>query len=387
MARSNDSTCFSGRSGRSKIRPIAEPASGGLAHPLFPARRFMLGRSRFGLALFFSLVLAACGQTATVDPSAPRVAETDPAPEATGVPLSASVHATFSGRIDPATMNTDTFIITGVSGEVLYQNQKATFTPSIPLANETTYHAVLTTGIKDLDGIPLASNFIWAFTTSAQSGGETADQTPPEIRSISPGEGTADAAVDAPIRVVFSESIRPETLHAGTFFVRGVSGEIRYDDAARTATLQPLTPLNLQTQYQATVTTGVTDQAGNPLAAARSWSFTTGPSADLTPPTVIDRRPTGKDVSIQSVVTVQFSEPIKPETLAGHFTLISRGRSVPGEIRYDEAARTATLTPSRLRHGTDYTVVLTHDVQDVAGNRLEHTSWSWRTENRPEESN
>lgn len=416
--------------------------------------------------------------------------ETNPAPEATGVPLSTPIQATFSNGIDPVTINKDTFILTGVSGEVTYQNGKAVFTPSIPFADGTTYHAVLTTGIKDLDGVPLPSNFIWSFTTGSGGG---PDQTPPEIVTLSPEEGRSDVPIDAPIRVVFSESILPGTLRSDTFFIQGISGKISYDDARRTATLQPATPLALNTRYDVTVTTGVTDRAGNPLTAARTWSFTTastvdssppsvtstspadqetgvpvnttvkalfskeideqnlqsnfilqgpdggeiaaavdydsssqaatltpsaplqpntiyqatvrkgvsdlggrslaadvqwsfttGSAEDRTPPAVTERHPIGQDVPLNSVIAVQFSEPINPQTLAGHFVVTSRGRAIPGVIRYDAASRTATLTPLLLRYDTNYTTVLTHDIKDLAGNRLEHTSWSWRTVHKPD---
>ncbi|TAK01691.1 MAG: hypothetical protein EPO39_14075 [Candidatus Manganitrophaceae bacterium] len=455
--------------------------------------RSLLGKNRCRLLLFLFLGLTACGGTVTENLSGPRVVETDPVPEATGVPLSAPIQATFSSRIDPVTINKDTFILTGVSGEVTYQNQKAIFTPSIPFANETTYHAVLTTGIKDLDGIPLSTNYIWSFSTGTGTGGGGSDQGPPAIVSTSPEEGATNVAIDAPIRVVFSESILPETLRSDTFFIQGISGRIRYDDPTRTATLQPLAPLTLQTRYQVTVTTGITDRTGTPLDAGRSWSFTTASTVDTSPPsivstlpgdqengvavntavkaifskeispeslqgrfilqdpggreigatlgfdpgslaatltptgplqpetpyqaivrsgvadlsgrllpadvrwsfttggsedrirpTVIERRPAGRDVPLDSVVTVRFSEPINPETLAGHFMITSGGRAVPGEIRYDVPSQTATLTPSRLRYGTDYTTILTHDIKDLAGNRLEHTSWSWKTVQRPD---
>lgn len=461
--------------------------------------RFGIGIG-YGLALLFCLVLSACGGDGTENLNGPQVMETNPAPEATGVPLSGQIEATLSKGIDPATINTDTFILTGVSGEVTYQNGKAVFTPSIPLADGTTYHAVLTTGIRDLDGVPLPENFIWSFTTGATGGGGP-DQTPPEIVSVNPREGATNIPIDAPVRVVFSESIRPETLRTDTFFIRGIPGEIRYDESTRTATLQPLAPLALQSRYEVTVTNQITDRAGNPLPAAQSWSFTTAsvldlsppsilstapgdgetgvavnsaiqavfnkeideqslpsnfvlqgpgggeiassirydsgartatltpsaalqpettyqaivrrgvsdlsgnalaadvrwsfttaqtnppapPAEDRTPPTVIERQPTGIDIPLESLVTVRFSEAIRPETLAGNFMITTRGRAISAEIGYHAASRTATMIPSRLRHGTTYTVVLTHDIRDLAGNRLEHTSWSFRTANRSDD--
>ena len=361
--------------------PSAAGRRRGPRHPAGPARS-ALSRGRPALLFFFFLALAACGGAAG-DPHGPQVAGTNPAAGATAVPLSSPIQATFSSQVDPVTVNGDTFIVTGVSGDVTYQDRKAVFTPSAPLADGTIYHAVLTTGIKDLDGVPLASNYIWSFTAGSGSGGTGGDQTPPKVVSTSPQDGETNVAVDAPIQAVFSESILPGSLRSDTFFIQGVPGEIRYDDATHTATLQPFTPLALQTQYQATVTTGVTDPAGNPLAAAQTWSFTTGQAEDRTPPTVVQRQPVGDNVPLESIVTVQFSKPINPATLAGHFILTARGSAVPGELRYDASSRTATLIPSSLKYDTSYTTILTQDIRDMSGNRLEQTSWTWRTVRRP----
>src|SRR5262249_40932166 len=43
--------------------------------------------------------------------------------------------------------------------------------PSAALAASTTYTATLTTGIQDANGIPVASNITWTFTTAASGGG------------------------------------------------------------------------------------------------------------------------------------------------------------------------------------------------------------------------
>ena len=82
--------------------------------------------------------------------------------------------ATFSEAMNPATINTTTFTLTGpgitpVAGTVTYvvSSDVATFTPTSPLALDTLYTATITTGAQDLAGDPLASDFVWTFTTSA----------------------------------------------------------------------------------------------------------------------------------------------------------------------------------------------------------------------------
>src|SRR5580704_11842362 len=103
------------------------------------------------LKLSFKVLLAAsalacvigCGKE-TVGTTAPIVASTIPANGATGVPISQVVSATFSEAMNPATITTTTFTLAGpggtaVAGSVTYTGLVASFTPSAPLAYNTTY--------------------------------------------------------------------------------------------------------------------------------------------------------------------------------------------------------------------------------------------------------
>jgi len=87
-------------------------------------------------------------------------------------PNTAIISATFSKPMNPATITTSTFTLKGpggvsVAGSVNYvvATQIATFTPTTPLALNTTYTATITTGVTDTFGNTLATNFVWSFTT------------------------------------------------------------------------------------------------------------------------------------------------------------------------------------------------------------------------------
>ena len=55
-----------------------------------------------------------------------------------------------------------------------------------------------------------------------------------------------------------------------------VDADVTYDEDTKTATLKPkVPPLAAATKYQATITVDVTDAAGKPLAAEKTWTFTT----------------------------------------------------------------------------------------------------------------
>ena len=104
----------------------------------------------------------------------PTVISTIPANLATGVPLNQIVSATFSTAMNPATINSTTFTLTGpgataVSGLVAYAavGNTLTFTPAANLAPSTLFTATITTGAQNLAGTALAGNYVWTFTTGA----------------------------------------------------------------------------------------------------------------------------------------------------------------------------------------------------------------------------
>jgi hypothetical protein len=99
---------------------------------------------------------------------------TPPAGSTLVCPNVAVITATFSKAMNPATINTSTFTLTGpggnVTGTVAYDpaTSIATFTPpAASLTPSTTFTATITTGAQDVFGNPLAANFTWMFTTSA----------------------------------------------------------------------------------------------------------------------------------------------------------------------------------------------------------------------------
>jgi Ice-binding-like/Bacterial Ig-like domain len=133
-------------------------------------------------AFLLAVAVTGCGDEKAASAGNP----TDPLtlPTVTSVtPLDASpsvcsttaiVSATFSKAMNPTTLNSSTFTLTGtsgasVAGQVSYNSSTniATFTPSGPLPPSTIFTATITTGAKDTFGNSLAANKVWMFTSSA----------------------------------------------------------------------------------------------------------------------------------------------------------------------------------------------------------------------------
>jgi hypothetical protein len=150
-------------------------------------RKFMVGKiwiSAFLLAAF----VAGCGDPdkAPAGPGSPltppTVASVTPPDGSTLVcPNVAVITATFSKAMNPATINTNTFLLSGPSGGVTgtvsldSTGTIATFTPpAASLTASTKFTATITIAAADTFGNHLAANFTWSFTTSA-----TCNQLPP----------------------------------------------------------------------------------------------------------------------------------------------------------------------------------------------------------------
>ncbi|MEO8098480.1 MAG: ice-binding family protein [Acidobacteriota bacterium] len=104
-----------------------------------------------------------------MDTTPPTVSFTSPPNGALQVTTSSNVAASFSEPMNPLTLNTATFLLTQggvrVAGTVTSSGSSATFIPTVNLAPNTTYTAVITNVAADLAGNALGSTYQWTFTT------------------------------------------------------------------------------------------------------------------------------------------------------------------------------------------------------------------------------
>jgi hypothetical protein len=124
-------------------------------------------------------VTKAAGAAAAPAPSEkepPKVLNTIPADEATQVPVSSLVSATFSEPMSSPTINENTFIVrraddgesTLIKGVLSLSpdNKTAIFDPEQDFSPNTKYFAEINTGAKDVTGNALDSTKRWSFSTT-----------------------------------------------------------------------------------------------------------------------------------------------------------------------------------------------------------------------------
>ena len=320
------------------------------------------------------------------DNIAPEVTDIDPAAGQSDVPVNSNITATFSEPVDASTVNSSTFTVnqdgTPVSGSISYSGLTAIFNPSNNLPFGAELEAEINTGVQDLAGNSMTSDFNWSFTT-------VQEKTPPTIASTNPADNARNIAVETTISVTFSEPMDPASINKSTFVVSEddeidddqINGTISYSGS--TATFMPSRNLSFEETYTAFITTGAKDQAGNNLQNSYSWSFTTSEEPDRTPPEVTSISPADNqtDVGVTTIITATFSEAMESSSINSQsFSVTANGSSIGGSVSYE--GTTATFNPSsNLPYGTIFSATVTTAAEDLAGNNLSNNvSWSFATE-------
>jgi len=216
----------------------------------------------------------------TPDVTPPTVIATNPANGATAVGVNSALTITFSEAMDPATISTATILLqdstnSSLSGSVTYMDKVATFTPSDNLQGLASYTVTITTGVRDIAGNALATAYTSTFTT-----GPAPDTTPPVVSSTSPANGETCVPIELPqLTASFSEAVSPQTVNTSTFLLKDnlnnlIPGTASLDFSGL-ANFFPSSPLAGGSTYSGTLTTGLTDLAGNHLAGDYAWTFST----------------------------------------------------------------------------------------------------------------
>ena len=375
--------------------------------------------------------LGACAQN-----EAPTVISTNPAADATDVPVDQAIVVTFSKEMTPATITEDTFTLmqetTPVAGVVTSTGATATFTPASALAPDTVYTATIMAGVESMkmlvgynnapkdSGVtpkcrndagcdakpvlwgtmtawtvgktiaavsgcnPAVSNeleedFVWTFTTVAAATG-----TAPTVSSTSPANGATGVPISANLAAVFSEEMNASTLTTTTFTLTqgttAISGVVTY--AGVTAILNPSAALAPNSLYTATITTGARGASGVALANNFVWTITTGAAADTTAPTVISTYPANgvTGAAIDGNISATFSEAMNPLSVTtATFTLMQGTTAIPGSVTV--AGITAIFNPANtLASNTLYTATITIGANDLSDNNLANNYvWTFTT--------
>lgn len=315
------------------------------------------------------------------------------------VALNSSIVVAFSQSLDPTTITASSVSLTSnsvavpgtrvLSDGVAGPNSVVTFTPANPLMPNTSYTLVLNTAIKSASGGALLAYQTASFSTTTST-----DSTAPTVVQTNPLAGATGVPTNVPIMIAFSERVSAATLNSATVILETggnpVSGRIYVGTGMQNTTLATFLPdqyLPGNATFTLTVS-GISDTAGNLMAAPFTFSFATQAASDNIQPTVTSfSPPTGSiDVPATTAITLTFSEPINPLTVHSGTVLIyntyqiagrSYGYYVKSAFEFSAGNTVVTVRPlAPLLSGTRPSVSVSTGVQDTAGNSLLNSSGS-----------
>ncbi|HTP05837.1 MAG TPA: Ig-like domain-containing protein, partial [Nitrospirota bacterium] len=342
------------------------------------------------LALIQTAVLfTACGRMGPVPPpdkTPPGVTAVSPADGTTDFPVTGTITITFSKEMDPASIDDSTISIISDSGEFVSGSFTTTgtvtvFTPSQYLNPHTRYKMAVSTGVMDTYAIRLDHSEVFYFTTQLFP--------PPKVVDIRPANRAKNTALRTAISIQFSKPMDPDTIWTNNITLSNAAGnyygDVEYNQTLNAATFYPENDLASNTGYFVTISTGVTDTSGAPMASPFVSSFQTGTSYDGTAPTVVPLVPNNKatNISVNTPIAATFSESMDPMTITPSTFIVSQGTTtIPGDIKC--YGNTVVFTPANpLAYSTTYVVTIkgysptASSVADLAGNNMA-SDYSWQ---------
>ncbi|MCA2978894.1 MAG: Ig-like domain-containing protein, partial [Myxococcaceae bacterium] len=200
-------------------------------------------------------------------------------------------------------------------------------------------------------------------TGGGGTGGGATDTVKPQVVSTMPAAQASNVATGASVQLVFSEAMNPASVTVSAS--PGITfGAPVWSAANAAVTLTPASALTASTSY--TLTVNGADVAGNALSPAFTFSFTTAPAADTTPPTVTTTLPAGgaTGVATSTPLSVSFSEAMNPATV----TLVVSPSVALSPLSWTSASELTVSPVAALGFSTTYTVTV--GGADVAGNAL-----------------
>ena len=228
------------------------------------------------------LHLATLTTTVTVLPSdttSPTVVSTDPANNATGVPLDKTISITFSEEVNAGPNYGGIAVVDNQGNAVATTNRIGgkvlTIDPTSNLNPNTRYTVYLPAGaVKDAAGNQLAQDYDFAFTTTAA----TVDTTPPTVISTDPANNATGVPLDKTISITFSEEVNagPRYFLITLKDAQGKPVALKRSISGKVLTIDPISNLNPNTRYTVYLPAGaVKDAAGNAMAKEYTFDFTT----------------------------------------------------------------------------------------------------------------
>ena len=310
----------------------------------------------------------------------PLVVSTTPNANAINVPINQVITATFNKVINVETINSTSFSVSddsAIAGAITFTSTATSttviFTPTSNLSLNTTYTAVITDAVKDNTGNAMQADYVWSFSTG--------NIVTPRVISTNPINAATNVALDKKISATFSEKMNPATFTAASFKINNGNENIAgtFTFKGQSVIFNPTALLTSNTNYTATITTAVKNDAGVGIASNYIWTFSTGTNLL---PAVISTDPVNlaTNVPLNKTISATFNQVMNPQTVNNtSFTLKEGNNLVAGVFSFNGS--TILFNPNAsLLSATIYTATLTTAIKNAAGDGLaSNYIWTFTT--------
>ncbi|HEX7173379.1 MAG TPA: Ig-like domain-containing protein [Candidatus Limnocylindria bacterium] len=290
--------------------------------------------------------------------------------------ITTSIEIAFSETVDADAAAAALRIEPEVEGAASWSGSTMIFTPTDPLALESSYTVSLGPGIQDLAGNEMAElPPPFTFATAGR----------PTIAETDPVDGATEVAVDAPISVRFSTLMDTASVEGGLRIEPAFAHELRWSEEV--LEIVPAEPLEPDRDYEVVIDADAADVAGVELGEAVALRFRTvapGLTVEaLVPADGVD------GIAPATVIAIVFDRPIDPDSAEDGLFVVTpevagtlEVTALPGEeLSEDGSGRVLRFTPSGpLPPTTTFAVELAPGVSGASGRGLaEPVTWSFTT--------
>jgi uncharacterized protein YfaS (alpha-2-macroglobulin family) len=299
-----------------------------------------------------------------------QISQVSPADGATEIDNKALITVIFNRPVVPLGMVEDQSklpqpleITPTVQGKGEWLNTSVyVYRPETPLIGATTYKATVKAGLADVDGLKLAQDYQWQFTTMA-----------PSIDSINlpdlvfaPPEGFTNVPLDQSFEITFHQPMDRSSTESAFSIVSSkgapVPGFYNWSEDSTSFRYKPYSRLELGTNYTLNIKLSAKSAQGGTLIQALTWHFST-----VFPPAISNTVPRNGEVQSQygGQLEIDFVSPMKQSSLKDKVVITPKPPSDAQWVYNDWSMYYYGLEPS-----THYVVNVLPGMMDIYGNAI-----------------
>lgn len=269
-------------------------------------------------------------------------------PQGKAVSVAKTIRVSFDSAMDQASVEGAFSLSPTVDGTFSWADNELTFTPTAPLAYETTYTVTISNSAKSAAGTALRDSYSWSFTTA----------TPPVPKVVAHDPEGDAVDLRGQITVTFDQAMHRASVEKCFNVEPSIIGSFGWDD--NKLIFKSAAPLAADTDYTVSVGGHARSALGVELGQQFAWTFHTaqGPA-----PIVTASAPRGTTVPCWAKIRIDFNQPMHRTSVQKNFSIEPAVTGKHGWVGDQFIFTPDTILP----HSTDFVVTIGRGARTVLG--------------------